>query len=102
MKPQIVFQDQDLGKKNIDLAKASTVFEKGKSWKKTRIATVIPASDMIPAKVYLSHWSLIFPPNQMHHRILAVGQEVGEAYSNCIEAILENPELSTWEYLLTI
>lgn len=102
MKPQIVFQDQDFGKKNIDLTKSSTTFDKSRSWKKTRIVTVIPASDMIAAKVYLSHWSLIFPPNQMCHRILAVGQEVGEAYSNCIEAILSHPDLATWEYLLTI
>lgn len=102
MKPQIIFQDQNVGIKNINLDNSTGTFYKGNSWKKTRIITVVPASDMIPAKVYLSHCCLIFPPNQPHHRILAVGQEVGEAYSNCIEAILQHPELSKWEYLLTI
>jgi hypothetical protein len=100
MKPQIVFQD--IGNRNINLEKSAATFLSGKSWKKTRIVMIIPASDMIPAKVYLSHMCLIFPPNQAHHRILAVGQEVGDAYNNCIEAILGHPDLSTWEYLLTV
>jgi hypothetical protein len=33
--------------------------------------------------------------------MLALGQEVGEAYSNCINEIL-NSQLHDWEYLLTI
>ncbi len=99
-KPQIVFQE--FGKHNSNLLESTTSIMRGKSWKKTRIVTIVPAGDSIPAKVYLSHCSLIFPPNQPHHRLLALGQEVGEAYTNCIEAILNHPELSTWEYLLTI
>lgn len=100
MKPQIVFQE--FGKHNTNLLESTATIMRGKSWKKTRIVTIVPAGDSIPAKVYLSHCSLIFPPNQAHHRLLALGQEVGEAYTNCIEAILGHPELSTWEYLLTI
>ncbi len=63
---------------------------------------IIPASDTIPAKVYLSHCSLIFPPNQPAHRMLALGMEVGEAYSQTIESILAHPDLSQWEFILTI
>ncbi len=100
MKPQIVFQE--FGKRNSDLLNSSATVMHGNSWKKTRIIVVIPAAEMIPAKVYLSHCCLIFPPNQGCHRILALGQEVGDAYSNCIESILAHPELSTWEYILTM
>jgi hypothetical protein len=57
---------------------------------------------MIPAKVSLSHWSLAFPPNNGVVRMLALGQEVGDAYSNAIEQILANAELSQWEYLLCL
>lgn len=53
-------------------------------------------------KVALSHWNLAFPPNNGVVRMLAVGMEVGEAYSTAIEQILAHPELSTWEYILTI
>lgn len=100
MKPQIVFQEA--GRHNESLQESTSRIMKGNSWKKTRIVTIIPAGDSIPAKVYLSHCSLIFPPNQAHHRILALGQEVGEAYSNCIESVLAHPDLSGWEYVLTI
>lgn len=72
------------------------------SWKKQRIIVIIPAEYTIPARVALSHWNLIFPPNNGVYRILAQGMEVGEAYSQAIEGILSHPELSQWEYILTI
>jgi hypothetical protein len=50
----------------------------------------------------LSHWNLCFPPNNGLVRILAQGLEVGDAYSRAIEQILAHPDLSTWEYVLTI
>lgn len=34
--------------------------------------------------------------------MLALGMEVGEAYSSAITEILANPELSQWEYILTM
>jgi len=63
---------------------------------------VIPTGENIPAKVALAHWNLSFPPNNPVMRILAIGMEVGEAYSNAIEGILAEPALSDWEYLLTL
>lgn len=100
MKPQIVMQE--VGRHNADLGASSARILKGGSWKKQRIIVIIPAADLMPAKVALSLWSLIFPPNQGVVRMLALGQEVGEAYSNCIEQILAHPELSKWEYILTV
>jgi hypothetical protein len=52
--------------------------------------------------VALSHWNLIFPPNQPVYRMLCLGMEVGEAYSTAIEQVLAHPDLSTWDYILTI
>jgi hypothetical protein len=75
---------------------------KGASWKKQRVIVVIPAGDSIPAKVALSHWNLMFPPNNGVVRILAQGMEVGEAYSTAIEQMLAHPDLGQWEYLLTL
>lgn len=74
----------------------------GATWKKQRVVVILPASHTMSTKVALSHWSLMFPPNQPVYRMLALGQEVGEAYCNAIEAILSHPELSEWEYVLTI
>lgn len=75
---------------------------KGGSWKRQRIIVIIPADGMIPAKVALSLWNLIMPPNNGVVRILAQGMEVGDAYSTAIEQILAHPELKEWEYVLTV
>lgn len=74
----------------------------GGTWKKQRIVVLIPAAQTIASKVALSHWGLAFPPNQAVHRMLCLGMEVGDAYSRAIAEILAHPDLSQWEYLLTI
>ena len=100
MKPQLV---TDLsGVHNADLAKTHSRLLKGNSWKKQRIVVIVPTADRIPAKCALAMWNLAFPPNNGVVKILATGMEVGDAYSNAIEQILANPELSQWEYVLTI
>lgn len=101
MSAQLVIQDFS-GAHNKDIQKTSARLIKGGSWKKQRIVVVIPAADLIPAKVALSLWNLAFPPNNGVVRILAQGCEVGDAYSSAIEGILAHPELSQWEYVLTI
>jgi hypothetical protein len=63
---------------------------------------VIPAGESIPAKVYLTHLNLGFPPNNNVCRILAQGMEVGDAYTSVVENVLAHPDLSQWEYLLTL
>jgi hypothetical protein len=56
----------------------------------------------IPYKVVQSWVSMITPMNQKMIRSFVPNMEVGEAYSNTIEGILANPELSTWKYILTL
>lgn len=100
-KPCITVQDFG-GLHNSDLGITRARLIKGGSWKHQRIVVIIPAGDSIPAKVALSHWNLAFPPNNNVCRILAQGMEVGEAYSEAIAQVLAHPDLSKWEYFLTI
>lgn len=100
-KPSFTMQEVG-GLHNKDLEKTRDRLMKGGSWKKQRIIVIIPAGDSIPAQAALSHWGLIFPPNNGMVRILAQGMEVGDAYSSAIENILNHPELSQWEYILTL
>lgn len=90
------------GRHNADLEGSTARLMKGGSWKRQRIIVILPADDLIPAKVALSHWNLMFPPNNGVVRILAQGMEVGQAYSLAIQNILAHPELKDWEYILTI
>jgi hypothetical protein len=97
-KPQLV---TDLsGLHNQDLEKTRSRILKGGSWKKQRTIMLIPAADLVPAKCTLSWMNLAFPPNNGVIRWLALGMEVGEAYSTAIEQILGHPDLKDWEFLL--
>lgn len=100
MQPQLVIQDY--GHHNRDLGKTIVRLEKSATWKKQRIVMVLPAGALMPTKAALGLRALIFPPNQPMVPIGALGAEVGEAYSSAIASILAHPELSQWEYLLTI
>lgn len=90
------------GYHNADIETSTKRVIEGGTWKKQRIIVILPAADTIPSKVALSHWALAFPPNQAVHRMLALGCEVGDAYSNAISEIVAHPDLSQWEYILTI
>ncbi len=100
MKPEIVVAGG--GRHNETIQEATSRILEGASWKRNRIIVLVPAAHKIDAKVYLSHCSLIFPPNNAVYRMLCLGMEVGQAYSEAIEAILANPELKDWEYILTV
>lgn len=100
-KTELIVQDMG-GKHNINLSATSERLRKDGAWKKQRIVVILPADHQMSTKVALSHWNLIFPPNNNVVRILAVGAEVGAAYSEAIESVLAHPELSKWEYILTI
>jgi hypothetical protein len=97
---QLVVQDFS-GFWNGELEQGRSRVLEGGSWKRQRIVMVIPSGQSIPAKVALSLWNLATPPNNATMRVLAIGAEVGEAYSAAIEGILAEPALNDWEYLLT-
>jgi hypothetical protein len=99
--PQFTVQDMG-GAHNADIDATRARLIKGASWKKQRIAVILPADAQMPAKCALALWNLAFPPNNGVVRILAQGMEVGHAYSAAIENILAHPDLSQWEYILTV
>lgn len=99
MKPQLTVLD---GYHNTSLEETGIRLRKEGSWKKQRIIVIIPTAENMPAKAALALWNLAFPPNQAVVRILAQGMEVGEAYSEAISQILGHPELSQYEYILTV
>lgn len=101
MKPELIIQDFG-GAHNATPDATRARLLKGASWKKQRVIVILPAAAMIPAKVALAHWNIAFAPNNGVVRILAQGMEVGDAYSTAIEQILAHPDLSQWEYVLTL
>lgn len=100
-KPTLVVQDM-AGIHNADPDATTARLIRNGSFRRQRIVVVIPAIAPIPPKVYLSHINLAFPPNNGVMRILALGMEVGDAYSEAIAGVVNHPEIGQWEYVLTI
>ena len=101
MQAQIVVPDYS-GKNN-DLDKSIKRLEKSGTYKDLSTIIICPTRGQIPAKVVQSWMGLIKPMNQkVIGPLFAIGLEVGEAYNNTIQMILDNPELSNWKYILTV
>ena len=103
MKPELLIQDfRTVGYHNGGPKRSRSRLEKAASWKRQRIVVILPSAQTMATKVALSHWNLVFPPNNALVRVLALGMEVGQAYSTAIAQVLAHPELSQWEYILTL
>jgi hypothetical protein len=100
MKPQIV--GLDLGKHNEQLDITINRLVTEGAYKDLSTIVIIPALGSVPTKAVSAWWNLYFPPNQKVLKMFAVGMEVGEAYSQCIQMIIEHPDLSKYKYIVTI
>lgn len=101
MNAQITIQDFG-GAHNADPDATRARLMRGGSFRRQRIVIILPCIAAIPPKVCLSLWNLAFPPNNGVVRLIAEGMEVGDAYSQSIDGVLANAELSKWEFVLTI
>ena len=98
MKPQIVIENTQ-GYHN---ARPEEELQKEHEYKDLSTICIVPTRGMIPAKVVQTWMAMFSPMNQKFTRMFVIGMEVGKAYSNCIEQILQHPELSKWKYILTL
>lgn len=92
----------DEGRHNAALVDSIERLNVSGQWKQQRIAYLIPGAAKITPRAYVSHRGLVFPPNQGMAPIYIENSEVGAAYEEGFNLILDHPELSKWEYILTI
>lgn len=103
VKPAVVFENLSLGINNASLEATVERLNRGKTYQDLSTIIICPTRGMIPDRVVQSWMSLIRPMNQkVIGPIFFRGYEVGEAYNMAFEMILNNPDLSTWKYVLTI
>lgn len=97
-KPQIVMSEI-LGYHN---RTPEDVKQKKNAYKDQSTILIVPCLDKIPSKVVQNWMNMMTPMNQKFTRIFAMNMEVGKAYSETIEMILANSELSKWKYIMTL
>ena len=97
-KPQILIQET-LGYHN---NLPEDVKQKKNAYRDQSTILIVPCLDRIASKVVQNWMNMMSPMNQKFTRIFAMNMEVGKAYSETIETILANPELSKWKYIMTL
>lgn len=100
MKPQILVPNYE-GYHNTNPETAQRL-EKAKSYQDLSTICIVPCVGAIPPKIVQAWRSMMTPMNQKFIMIMVENMEVGAAYSETIEMILANPELSKWKYILTL
>lgn len=99
-KPQIVVPNYE-GYHNTS-PDTSTRLSKSKSYQDLSTICIVPCHGGIPPKIVQSWRGMMTPMNQKFIMIMVENMEVGAAYSETIQMILDSPELSKWKYILTL
>lgn len=100
IQPQIIIPDSGLHNSNPTLSRDRLV--RGSTYRDLSTICLIPSLGSIPTRVVQSWFGLMTAMNQKFIRMFLVGMEVSDAYSQAIEMILANPDLSKWRYVLTL
>ena len=103
MKPQILVPDY--GHHNASIEASGKRVADSAAWKKLDTVMVIPAGAEVPTKVVMSWLNLYGPPNNSLFRIptvAAINVEVGEAFTQTIDFIINHPQLKDYKYILTV
>jgi hypothetical protein len=74
----------------------------GGSFRNARTVVIAPTRGMIHHRTVASWQALIAPMNQARAFIICAGDEVGVAYNKMIANILADPNLSKWDYVMTL
>lgn len=98
--PQIVGYDP--GFNNREQEKTIQRLVKTGHYKDQSTIIIIPALNTVATKAASSWLNMYSPPNQRVVRLFPQDMEVGEAYSQTIQMILDHPELSKYKFILTI
>lgn len=92
----------DPGRHNQDMTATLNRLEQQGQYKDMSCILIIPCIGNVPVKVVSAWWNMYFPPNQKVLKMYPVGMEVGSAYSECIEQILQHPDLKDYKYIMTL
>lgn len=76
--------------------------DRSRTYKDLSTICVVPTRGMIHAKVVQCWMGMMAPMNQKFLRMFVIGMEVGAAYSSAVDTILAHPDLSKWQYILTL
>lgn len=100
MNAQIITPES--GFHNRDIHNSRDRLLKGATYKDLSTICLVPTRGMIHARVIQSWFGMMTAMNQKFTRLFLTNMEVGDAYSQAIEFVINDPNLSSWKYVLTL
>lgn len=101
-KPAIIMGAYDGGRHNESPRASAKRVKATRVYEDVSTVCVIPTRGAIPARVVEAWWGMMTPMNHKFIRIMMRGMEVGAAYNQAVQLILDHPDLSNWKYVLTL
>lgn len=74
----------------------------GTTYQDNSTVVVVPTRGMVHQRFVSAFMNMIAPMNQKRAVFWATGHEVGKAYDACVQAVISNPDLAKWKYILTV
>jgi hypothetical protein len=96
----------DYGQHNADLEKSQLRLVKGATYRDLSTVVLVPTRGLIHARVVMSWMSMVPLMNQKLVRLppalIGRGMEVGDAYNQMVAAVLADPGLQKFKFILTL
>jgi hypothetical protein len=89
------------GRNNADLSEAVQRLAEQATWRDSRTIILSPCGHQVPLQTVAAWTSLHTPPNSAIARLFTQNLEVGHAYTQSIEGILQDSRLSDMPFLCT-
>jgi hypothetical protein len=93
---------EGIGFHNKELENSIARLQRGGTYRDQSTIIIIPSTGVIVDRVVQNWWNLMTPMNQKAFKFIVSKMEVGIAYTQGIEMILNNPDLRNWKYILTL
>lgn len=102
VKPAIIMGAYEGGRHNENPRASAKRIKDTRVYEDVSTVCIIPTRGVIPARVVETWWGMMTPMNHKFLRIMMIGMEVGAAYSQAVQLILDHPDLSKWKFILTV
>lgn len=100
MEPKVSFEEQQgFHNSNPD---SVTRLLRGNTYRDLSTICITPSRGLVHIRVVQNWLSMMPPMNQKFTRACMYGMEVADAYNSAITNILAHPDLSQWQYILTL
>lgn len=103
MSKKSILIDDSMGRLAMDMERTTMRLQRGGGYRDlSTVCVMANRNEYIHLRVMTSWWNMMTPMNQKFYRLPVLRMEIGEAYNQSFQQIMEHPELGKFQYILTL